>query len=132
MELNKRLIVDLDDTISITNNGNYLESKPIKETIELLKKYKVDGFLIAINTSRNMRTYSANVGKINIHTLPNIIDWLKKNDVPFDEVYVGKPWCGFEGFYIDDKAIRPSEFHNNSYDEIKKILEKEKKYIRAL
>ncbi|EGV6797379.1 capsular biosynthesis protein, partial [Salmonella enterica] len=29
-------------------------------------------------------------------------------------------------FYVDDKAIRPSEFINYSYDEIVEILRKEK------
>lgn len=73
-----------------------------------------------------MRTYESNIGKINIYTLPNIIDWLKKNDVPFDEVYIGKPWCGFDGFYIDDKSIRPSEFVKYTYEEIQSLLKEEK------
>lgn len=132
MELNKRLIVDLDDTITITVNGDYANSKPIQPTIDMLKKYKADGFEIVIHSSRNMRTYEANVGKINVHTLPNIIKWLNEHDVPYDEVIVGKPWCGFEGFYIDDKSIRPSEFHSMSYDEILNLLKKEKNYTRSL
>ena len=73
-----------------------------------------------------MRTYESNVGLINKNTLPVIINWLNKNNVPFDEIIVGKPWCGNEGFYIDDKSIRPSEFENLSYDEILNILNKEK------
>jgi len=127
----KRLIVDLDDTISITKNGEYLTSIPIIPMIEKLKEYKLEGFEIVINSSRNMRTYNTNLGKINIYTLPNIIEWLRKYDVPFDEVYVGKPWCGFDGFYIDDKSIRPSEFLNHSYDEIVDILKKEKGEITS-
>lgn len=128
----KRLIVDLDDTITVTVNGDYENSIPVQTTIDMLKKYKEEGFEIVIYSSRNMRTYEANVGKINIHTLPNIIQWLNNHDVPFDEVIVGKPWCGFEGFYIDDKSIRPSEFHAMSYVEIQELLEKEKKYIQSL
>lgn len=122
----KRLIVDLDDTITITSEGDYINSTPIVAMINKLKEYKNEGFEIVINSSRNMRTYNNNLGKINIYTLPNIIEWLRKYDVPFDEVYVGKPWCGFDGFYIDDKSIRPSEFLNHSYDEIVDILKKEK------
>ncbi len=122
----KRLIVDLDDTISVTIKGDYINSKPVFQTIEKLKEYKAEGFEIVIYSSRNMRTYESNVGKINIFTLPNIIDWLRKYDIPFDEVYVGKPWCGFDGFYVDDKAIRPSEFINMSYEEIRDLLKKEK------
>lgn len=132
MEKYKRLIVDLDDTITITENGDYVHSKPIQPTIDMLKKYKDDGFEIVIHSSRNMRTYEANIGKINIHTLPNIINWLNSNDVPYDEIVVGKPWCGFEGFYIDDKSIRPSEFHSMNYEDIKEMLKKEKAYTRSL
>lgn len=126
----KRLIVDLDDTVSITIKGDYINSSPIPEIIEKLKQYKKEGFEIVINSSRNMRTYESNLGKINIYTLPNIIDWLRKYDVPFDEVYVGKPWCGFDGFYIDDKSIRPSEFIKYSYDEIQEILKLEKEKLK--
>ncbi len=126
----KRLIVDLDDTVSITIKGDYINSSPVPEIIAKLKEYKEDGFEIVINSSRNMRTYESNLGKINIYTLPNIIDWLRKHDVPFDEVYVGKPWCGFDGFYIDDKSIRPSEFLKYSYNEIQDILKQEKEKIK--
>ena len=102
MEKYKRLVVDLDDTITITVNGDYQHSQPIQPTIDKLKEYKKAGFEIVIYSSRNMRTYEGNVGKINIHTLPNIVDWLNSHDVPYDEIIVGKPWCGFDGFYIDD------------------------------
>lgn len=118
----KRLIIDLDDTICQTENGDYLNSKPVFEVIEKIKEYKKNGFEITINTSRNMRTYQGNTGKINANTLPIIIEWLDKNNVPYDEIYIGKPWCGFDGFYVDDKSIRPHEFVNLSYDEIKKLL----------
>ncbi|EFN9551897.1 capsular biosynthesis protein, partial [Escherichia coli] len=67
-----------------------------------------------------------NIGLINKNTLPVIINWLDKNDIPYDEIYVGKPWCGHEGFYVDDKAIRPSEFVNKTYEEIVELLGKEK------
>jgi capsule biosynthesis phosphatase len=128
----KRLIVDLDDTISITVEGDYVNSVPIQPFIDILHNYKAEGFEIVINSSRNMRTYESNLGKINVYTLPNIIKWLGKNNVPFDEVYIGKPWCGFEGFYIDDKSIRPSEFINMNYVEITAMLNKEKEYIHSL
>ena len=128
----KRLIVDLDNTISYTIKGDYVNSKPIEQTINMLRKYHNDGWEIVINSSRNMRTYEANVGKINIYTLPNIISWLNKYNVPYDEIIVGKPWCGYDGFYIDDKAIRPSEFHSMNEKEIHLLLEKEKSYIESL
>lgn len=115
----KRIIFDIDDTITFTENGDYPNSQPNLPLIEKLREYKDAGYEIVLFTSRNMRTYSGNVGKITANTLPVIMTWLEKHNVPYDEIYVGKPWCGTEGFYVDDKAIRPNEFVNLSHDEIK-------------
>ena len=118
----KRIIMDLDDTICTTINGNYSSSKPNEDVIKKMIYYKDQGFEIIINTSRNMRTYESNIGKINVNTLPIIIEWLNNHKVPYDEIYIGKPWCGFEGFYVDDKAIRPDEFANLSYPEVMELI----------
>jgi len=52
--------------------------------------------------------------------------WLERHEVPHDQVIVGKPWCGFEGFYVDDKTVRPSEFARMRHDEIQALLAAEK------
>lgn len=91
--------------------------------------YKELGYTITIFTARNMNTFSGNIGKINVHTMPVIIDWLNRNNIPYDEIIVGKPWCGTNGFYVDDKAIRPSEFISLSETEIAELLDKEVKMI---
>ena len=118
----KRIIMDLDDTICQTVNGDYINSKPITAVIDKMHEYKRLGFEIAINTSRNMRTYQGNTGKITANTLPIILKWLAQHNVPYDEIYVGKPWCGMEGFYVDDRSIRPDEFVNLSFEEIKNLM----------
>jgi capsule biosynthesis phosphatase len=118
----KRLIVDLDGTLCHSKDGNYDKAIPVLEIINKLREYKKNNFEIIINTSRNVRTYKGNLGKINANTLPIILDWLDRHKVPYDEVYVGKPWCGFDGFYIDDRAVRPNEFINMSYNEIDTML----------
>lgn len=118
----KRIIFDLDDTLSKTVNGDYINAQPIIPVVERLKEYKSLGFTIVISTSRNIRTYKGNLGEINKNTLPIIIEWLNKHHIPFDEIYMGKPWCGFEGFYVDDKAIRPNELVDLSYEEIQKLI----------
>ncbi|PKF76403.1 capsular biosynthesis protein [Vibrio sp. vnigr-6D03] len=123
----KKLIVDLDGTLTKANTSDYRNVLPRHGVIEKLKKYKDEGFAIVICTARNMRTFEGNVGKINIHTLPIIISWLEKYEVPYDEIIVGKPWCGKEGFYIDDRAIRPSEFVELTFEEITKLLVEESK-----
>ncbi len=122
----KRLIMDLDGTITSGESGNYSDATPRADVVEKIREYKAQGFDIVISTARNMRTYEGNVGKINVHTLPVIIAWLDKHGIPYDEIIVGKPWCGYEGFYVDDKSVRPSEFTSMSLEEINSLLAKEK------
>ncbi|MCK8046361.1 HAD-IIIC family phosphatase [Shewanella sp. 1CM18E] len=122
----KRLIVDLDGTLTMADTNNYAEVTPRQDVIDRLKEYQSKGFEIVISTARNMRTFEGNVGKINIHTLPIITAWLDKHNVPYDEILVGKPWCGHEGFYIDDRAIRPSEFAKLTQEEIEQLIEVDK------
>jgi capsule biosynthesis phosphatase len=148
----KRLIIDLDDTLTLatpdgvpTPDGmstpgaampgaaapeqapsRYAHALPNLALIARLREYRAKGFDIVISTSRSMRTFDGNIGKINAHTLPVILDWLGRHDVPYDEIYVGKPWCGLEGFYVDDRSIRPSEFLRYSLPAIHALLAAEK------
>lgn len=124
----KRIVVDLDGTLTIDEKGlPYDAKKPNLAVIEKLREYKQNGFEIIVATARNMNTFRNSVGKITAKTLPTIIAWLEANDVPYDEIHIGKPWCGTDGFYIDDKAIRPSEFDRLSYQDIIRLLEEERK-----
>lgn len=122
----KRLIVDLDGTVTLGDTSDYKNVRPNIDVIRQLRNYKELGYIITIFTARNMRTYEGNIGKINLYTLPIITTWLELHDVPFDEVIVGKPWCGHEGFYIDDRAIRPSEFAKLSPTEIQRLIDEER------
>ena len=119
----KKIIIDLDNTLTKDDSlSSYKDKKPKIEVVNKLKSYKSLGFTITIFSARNMKTFEGNIGIINVKTLPEIIEWLEKNDIPFDQVLVGKPWCGEGGFYVDDKAIRPQEFVDLSYDEIKSLI----------
>jgi capsule biosynthesis phosphatase len=121
---NPRIVCDLDGTLTIDDKTvDYPDKLPNLEVITSLQKYHLDGFEIVISTSRNMKTFDGNEGKISKETLPVILDWLEKHNVPFDEIYIAKPWCGDNGFYVDDRAIRPNEFLSLSYSEIKILLE---------
>ena len=121
----KRLVFDLDGTLTIDDPSvGYPDKAPNLAVIARLRDYKVAGFEIIIHSARTMRSFANSVGRINAITLPIIIDWLNRHDVPFDEIHVGKPWCGSEGFYVDDRAIRPSEFLALSVDEIQNLIGK--------
>jgi len=118
-----KIIIDLDQTLTAPKPGEtYSDVSCNTAVVEKLKYYRSQGFTIAIHTARNMRTHAGNIGKINVHTLPVIIEWLEKHDIPFDEIFLGKPWCEDGGFYVDDKAIRPDEFANLSLQEIYTLI----------
>jgi capsule biosynthesis phosphatase len=122
----KRLVFDLDGTLTHDDPSvGYAQRRPNAAVVEKLRGYQAQGFEIVICSARNMRTYEGQIGKINANTLPVILDWLARHEIPFDEIHVGKPWCGAEGFYVDDKAVRPSEFLALSHAEIQALLARE-------
>ena len=120
------IVLDLDGTLTNLDPAvDYADVTPRADVVEKVREYAGQGFRIIICTSRNMRTYANSVGHINANTLPIVIEWLRRHDIPFDEIHVGKPWCGNGGFYIDDKTIRPDEFVSMSYPDIQKVISDE-------
>lgn len=121
----KRLVFDLDGTLTHDEeNIPYQSKRPRLDMIKRIKEYKKAGFTIIVSTARNMNSFKNSVGLINAITLPIVIEWLNNHQIPFDEIHVGKPWCGNEGFYVDDKAIRPDEFIKLRYEEILQLVNK--------
>ena len=55
----KRIIFDIDNTLSFTTNGDYKNAEPNIPLIEKLREYKGKGYEIILSTSRNMRTYNS-------------------------------------------------------------------------
>lgn len=120
------IVIDLDGTLTIPGSGaDYADLQPNPAVVAQLRRYAAEGFRIAIMTARNMRSFENSIGRINAHTLPVAVEWLKRHDIPFDEIHVGKPWCGHEGFYVDDRAIRPSEFVALEPEAIRHLLDAE-------
>jgi capsule biosynthesis phosphatase len=133
----KRLVIDLDHTVCVPQPvdasadpvRHYADAEPVAAVIAQLKAYKAMGFEIAIHTARNMRTFAGDIDAIRAETLPLIADWLDRHGVPYDEIIVGKPWCGAEGFYVDDRAIRPSELVGLSYADVIALLDRERRCL---
>ncbi|OUU28785.1 MAG: capsular biosynthesis protein [Verrucomicrobia bacterium TMED44] len=122
-KITDKIIIDLDKTLCDSLNKNYPEAKPNLKIIEKIHKYK-DNYRVIIFTSRNMKTYQSDIELIKKNTLPIIIRWLKDHNVFYDEIIIGKPWCGENGFYVDDKSVRPDEFQNLSLPEINRLINK--------
>ncbi len=121
---NNVIVFDIDDTIceKKREGQEYIDLEPKMEVVNKLKEYRKKGWYIILLTARSMRTHEGNIGRINAQTAKVVFEWLDKNDIPYDEVHFGKPWCGKNGFYVDDKAIRPDEFVNLSLEEITKLI----------
>jgi capsule biosynthesis phosphatase len=100
-----RICLDLDDTINYCKKPGeeYGAEKAQERAIEVLRKWKAQGHYIIIQTARHMHTCDGNVGKVIARQGMNTLKWLEENDVPFDEIYFGKPHADV---FIDDKAIR--------------------------
>jgi capsule biosynthesis phosphatase len=106
-----RLVVDVDGTLTIDEPGvAYQDKRPRLDVIKRVNILRSRGAKIVIYTARNMRSHQGNLGVINKLTLPVLMGWLDRYDVGFDEIYMGKPWCGSEGFYVARNAIRPDDF----------------------
>jgi len=118
------LVVDIDGTLcDIRQDGqSYADLEPHHEMISKLREYHAKGYSILLFTSRNMKTHNNSLGLINKHTAPIMLEWLSKWDIPYDEILFGKPWPRKKGFYIDDRAVRPSEFLSMTEAEIQKLL----------
>jgi aminoglycoside phosphotransferase len=52
-----------------------------------------------------MKTHGGNVGRVVADISRVTLDTLDKFDIPYDEIYFGKPYANF---YIDDLAVNPS------------------------
>ncbi|MDH5021412.1 HAD family hydrolase [Halobacterium rubrum] len=123
---------DIDGVICKKDgNRDYEDRVPHPDVVETLREYDEQGYYIMLYTARNMNTHEGRLGKINADTAKTLLQWLDEHDIPYDEIHYGKPWCGHEGFYVDDKAIRPSELLNNTPEEIQELLEEEDDFIHS-
>lgn len=109
-----RICFDLDNTLvsfpKLTND--YTTVEPIQKNIHFLKYLKSFGHTIIIYTARRMKTHNGCVGKIMSDVGSITFDTLTKFDIPYDEIYFGKPHANV---YIDDLGL-------NAYECLEKAL----------
>lgn len=122
------LVVDIDGTLCpIKKNGeSYADLEPYAPMIKKLKEYQAKGFIILLYTARNMRTHDNNLGRINKHTVPVLFTWLEKWQIPYDEILFGKPWPAKNGFYVDDRSVRPREFLTLNQTELDDLMARDR------
>lgn len=119
-------IFDIDGTICPIKKKEekYEDLIPYDNIVNKIRYYKNEGAKIILFTSRNMKTYNGNLGLINKNTAKILMEWLEKWNIPYDEIFYGKPWPGNKGFYVDDRSIRPIEFLDKSVEELEGICKK--------
>lgn len=128
----KTVVVDLDLTLAgPAIDRDYANCPVITETAHALRRMHADGWRVVIFSARGMRTYGGDLEAIGANVLPVVNAWLTQHDIPHDEVRLGKPWPGPDGFYVDDRAIRPSEFASLTTDQITSLLEREAEWSSA-
>lgn len=100
----QRFCFDLDNTLvsSPKIKDDYTSVLPMEKNIKFLRYLKTFGHTIIIYTARRMRTHHGNVGKILSDVGKITFDTLEKFEIPFDEIYFGKPYADV---YIDDLAL---------------------------
>ena len=112
--IKKRICFDLDNTLVTYPkiSGDYNTVEPIYKNINYLKYLKKKGNVIIIYTARRMRTHNGNNGKIMADIGQLTFNTLNKYDIPYDEIYFGKPYADY---YIDDLAV-------NCFEDIEKDI----------
>lgn len=124
-------VIDIDDTICVTEKKpgtdqfDYANSKPINRVILRIRALKDEGHRIVLFTARGMRTYNGDIEQINQHVRPTLEDWLARHGVLYDQLIMSKPW-GPNVYYVDDKALSPSDFVNYSSREYQAFTELKK------
>ena len=122
-------VFDVDGTICPikSKEESYSNLKPYPAVVEKIRYCHEHGAKIVLYTSRNMNSYNGDLGLINKNTAPIMLEWLKKWEIPYDEIYFGKVWPGHKGFYVDDRSVRPDEFLNHTPEELEIICNNSRK-----
>jgi capsule biosynthesis phosphatase len=109
-----RFCFDLDNTLVTFPrvHDDYTTVMPIMKNIQFLREMKSRGHTIIIHTARRMKSCGGNTGKALKDVGMITFNTLEKFEIPYDEIYFGKPQADF---YIDDLAI-------NAFDNVEKEI----------
>jgi len=109
MNHEKRIVCDLDDTISVTLNRDWENAKPVMPVIKKINELFDTGWEIIILTARGQISCNGDCEKADDKYRKQIETWLKKHKVQYHKLSFNKI---LGAYYIDDKALNPEEFSN--------------------
>jgi capsule biosynthesis phosphatase len=109
-----RICFDIDNTLLTYSNaiGSHEGIEPISEMVDLVKKLHNEGHTIVLHTARGMKTCKSNIGQAGKRGMLNVLQTLEEFEIPYDEIYFGKPWADL---YVDDKAW--NQYTNASFSQ---------------
>lgn len=105
---NRRIICDIDDTISFTTSRDWENAKPNKELIEKLNNLYDNGWEIVYCTARGTLSCKSREEAREKYE-SKILGWFKRHNVKYTRLSFLKE-LGM--YYIDDKSITPDDFMN--------------------
>lgn len=106
MSNQKRIVCDIDDTISVTLNRDWEHAKPIQPVIDKINALFDQGWEIYLVTARG--NLSCKTREEADHKYRAQIEkWLKEHDVKYTLLSFQKYLAAY---YIDDKGLTPEEF----------------------
>ena len=110
-------MIDIDGTISeLKKTGqSYSDLKVNVGAVEKIRELKEAGHYIILQTARHMKTCDGDQGKVVAKIGKVTLDWLEQNNVPYDEIYFGKPYADI---YIDDLAHQFTAWEDMSVEDL--------------
>lgn len=109
------LVFDIDDTICNNKNRDYANAIPYTDVINKINELHEQGAKIILYTSRGMVSCNGDLQKIIKKNKAILEEWLKKNNVAYDDLVFGKP---LGDLYVDDKAMNVQEFTKQKFCEL--------------
>ena len=110
-----KICIDVDGVLCELRRPeqSYADVQPLPGATEKMNSLKQAGHYIILNTARHMATCNSNVGLVIARQGKTLIDWLAKHNIPYDELWFGKPHADV---YLDDNAHRFTSWKEISDD----------------
>lgn len=105
-----RIIWDFDGTLTIDDKAlGYADKLPNVASIKALNAARTAGFEPEIATARGMKSNGGDLEAIRKNVAPTAENWLNQRGIHVDAIHYGKPWCGPDGWYVDDRGMSLEE-----------------------
>lgn len=109
-----KMMIDVDNTICIHTNRDYVNAAPIQPVIDKVNALYDRGVDICLYTSRGQNSCKGDLALIIERNEAVLVDWLKRHGVKYNELIFGKPLADF---YVDDGGMSVKEFLQSDFQQ---------------